>query len=728
MLFPVTGSGTTIALDTDSDPARIPVVGWIGTWDASTGLDQSDHQGFQGLLGRRSGPLLGLNEPHRGTPTLIEQSRGAYTRPGLRGHRLAGPTGAGLAWTTAFQPQGEPNVLNQVLQLDAEDPLAELQLRTEIETLAGGAIRGRHILTNTGSTPYLLEGLEFSVPLPEDAVELLDFSGRHERERLPQRHHLTNGLWLRENRRGKTGLDSPTALIAGTPGFGFSHGRLLSMSVATSGNAVLAAQRGPETSPVLSGGELLLPGEVVLGPGERYTMPWVFVVASDQGLDDAAFALHTWQRTLPAHPDEQPVTLNVWEAVYFNHDETQLKSLAETAASIGVERFVLDDGWFHSRRSDNAGLGDWWIDPDVWPDGLKGLAEHVRGLGMEFGLWFEPEMVNPDSDLFRAHPDWILQAAGRVPLMHRDQHVLDLTVPEAFTQVRDQISAVLSSAPIDYVKWDHNRDLLEAGTTPTARAQNQAYYRLLDDLRSRHPHVAWESCGSGGGRIDLGVIEHVQRFWTSDMTDALARQEIQRWTTQIVAPEYLGAHISAPVSHQTQRAFSLDFRAATAFFLGFGLEWDLGQASAEDLADLADWVALHKRFRPLLHSGRTVRIDQPDPALLAHGVIAADRSEAVLAHVQLDEGWSNRGATLRVPDLDASAQYAVSWLGPVGEHTTSMSPPLDPAGPTGGVTVSGRMLAQVGLWVPRRRPQSTQLILLSKVDADRNQKRETSLP
>ena len=240
---------------------------------------------------------------------------------------------------------------------------------------------------------------------------------------------------------------------------------------------------------------------------------------------------------------------------------------------------------------------------------------------MQFGLWFEPEMVNPDSNLYRDHPDWILSAEGRVPLQHRNQLVLDLTNPEVWTYLRDRMDAILGKYPIDYVKWDHNRDLLEAGSgqyggAPAAHAQGQAYYALLDDLRSRHPHVHWESCAAGGGRIDLGVIERVQRFWTSDMTDALARQQIQRWTVQYVAPEYLGAHVSAPTSHQTGRAFPLDFRAATAFFLAFGIEWDLTTASEDDLERLAAWCELHKRFRPLLHTGRTIRIAarRPGPA------------------------------------------------------------------------------------------------------------------
>ena len=321
---------------------------------------------------------------------------------------------------------------------------------------------------------------------------------------------------------------------------------------------MLRVERDPATGTTIGGGELLLPGEVRLANGESYSTPWVYVAAADDGLDGLAATWHAHQRSLPTHPAHQPVVLNVWEAVYFDHDLDRLTAIADRAARIGVERFVLDDGWFAGRRDDSLGLGDWRVDPAVWPEGLTPLVEHVHGLGMQFGLWFEPEMVNPDSDLFREHPDWVLSAGDRMPLLQRHQLVLDLSRTEVREHVFEQISAVLSAYPIDAVKWDHNRDLLEAGSAalagaPVVHRQTAGFYALLDALREAHPGIDWESCASGGGRVDLGVLERVQRVWASDMTDALARQQIQRWTTQLVAPEYVGAHVSSPTSHTTGR-------------------------------------------------------------------------------------------------------------------------------------------------------------------------------
>ena len=707
MIFPTPDDAaphtTRLILDEASEPGRLPIVRWVGVADDS----------------RASGPDPLALLTGRGSPMVVEQSRGAYERPGLRGHRVVSTTGGardigGRGWTTAFRP-AQITTLGTTLVIDAEDADAGLALRTDIETLPGGALRCRHTLTNLAPDPFLLDGLEVSLPLSAQSAEILDFTGRHEGERTPQRHQMVDGLWIRESRKGKPGLDGSGVVIAGTAGFGFAHGELLSVSVAHSGNSTIAVERSGAAGPIVSAGELLLPGEVVLPHGETYRTPWVVFAASVAGLDSAARSLHTWQRSLPAHPKRQPITLNVWEAVYFAHEPSKLTGLAELAARIGVERFVLDDGWFHGRRDDTAGLGDWWVDPDVWPAGLGALADTVHRLGMEFGLWFEPEMVNPDSDLYRAHPDWILAPVRRVPLLHRHQQVLDLTNRQAWEQIRDQVSAVLGKNRIDYVKWDHNRDLLEAGSAlhggaPAAHAQTEAFYALLDDLRARHPGVAWESCAGGGGRIDLGVVERVQRFWTSDGTDALTRQSIQRWTAQYIAPEYLGAHISAPTSHQTGRTLPLDFRAATAFFLAFGIEWDLTTATESDLETLTRWCALHRRLRPLLHAGTTLRFDTADPAVLAHGVVADDASEAVICVLQLDESVHNRGTTLCIPGLAEHAAYDIEWLLPVDPRAVSMSMPLPLPGPTAGRPVTGAQLARLGLWLPRRRPYSALLM------------------
>ncbi len=694
MLFPREPRATTTSIEVVREHDGFPVV-------LATGLLGGDASGL---------PLL-PNGP--GLPWLGEHARGLLTRPHLRGQRSGGRD-----WSTRFGCEAL-EVTGAGLRIELVDKTADLALVTEAESLTGGALRMRHTLTNLGPDDYYLEGLEVVLPVADHLVEALDFTGRHERERSPQRHQVTDGLWLREGRAGRPGLGAATMIVLGTPGFSTTYGEVLGVHVGWSGNSVLRVERDPATGTTLGGGELLLPGEATLASGATYTTPWVYVAAADDGLDGLAAAWHGHLRSLDAHPARQPVVLNVWEAVYFDHDLERLRKIAERAARIGVERFVLDDGWFHQRRDDTVGLGDWTVDHTVWPEGLTPLVDHVRGLDMEFGLWIEPEMVNPDSDLYREHPDWILSTGDRVPLLHRNQLVLDLGRDEVREHVFAQITAVLASYPIDSVKWDHNRDLLEAGSNALAGAaavhrQTMGFYALLDDLRAAHPAIDWESCASGGGRVDLGVLERVQRIWTSDMTDAVARQQIQRWTTQLVAPEYVGAHVSSLTSHTTGRTLPLDFRAATALFGSFGIEWDLTDATDDDLDRLAAWIGRYRRYRPLLHTGRVVRPESPDPAVLLHGVVAADRSEALVAHVALDESAHNRGVFVRVPGLDPDASYDVRWEGPVDLEETSKSSPLAPAGPTDGTAVTGRALGTRGYWVPRRRPETVTLVHLSR--------------
>jgi alpha-galactosidase len=706
MMFPPTSVDVACtSLELQPDPGALPYVVGLRLWGSEFGATS-------GLPRLANGP---------GVRLLGEHAHELLTRPHLRGHRV-GANSASAAWSTRFVSE-TPELSASALIIRATDQAAGLTLLAEFEAMAGGGLRGRYTITNDDASTYVVEGLEVVLPVADNLTEVLDFTGRHERERSPQRHPITDGLWLRESRGGRPGLGAATMVVLGTDAFSPTEGDVVAAHVAWSGNSVLRVERDTASGTTVGGGELLQPGEVCLKQGESYATPWVMFAAADDGLDGLAAVWHSYQRALPTHPGTQPVLLNVWEAVYFDHDLARLTEIAERAARVGVECFVLDDGWFRHRRDDTAGLGDWYVDEGVWPDGLAPLIDTVRSLGMDFGLWFEPEMVNPDSDLYRAHPDWILATGDRIPSTHRNQLVLDLTRPEVSAYLLERMSAILSAYPIDYVKWDHNRDLIDAGSgnrsgAPVAHDQTLAFYTLLDALRSAHPSVRWESCASGGGRIDLGVIERVQRVWTSDMTDALARQQIQPWTAQLVAPEYVGAHISSPTSHTTGRTLTLDFRAATALFGSFGIEWDLTEASEADLDSLADWIARYQRFRGLLHSGRVTRPASSDPAVRWHGVVAADGGEALIAHVQLDESSHNRGVWARIPGLVPTADYELRWEGPIMARAVSKSSPLAEHGPTGGVRLTGAALATAGFWMPRRRPETCTLVHLRRMGLD----------
>jgi alpha-galactosidase len=555
------------------------------------------------------------------------------------------------------------------------------------------------------------------LPVPAQATELLDFAGRWSRERSPQRAPLRQGAWSRENRRGRTGFDAGP-LIAGTEGFGFRHGQVWAVHTAWSGNHIQYAERLPDGTSVIGGGELLEAGEIRLAAGDSYQTPWVYFATSAAGLDGLSRAFHASLRARESHPrTPRPVTLNIWEAVYFDHSLDKLLDLAAKAAAVGIERFVVDDGWFRHRRTDNAGLGDWYVDETVWPEGLHPLARRVRELGMQFGLWFEPEMVNPDSDLIRAHPDWYLADPARLPAEHRNQQVLDVARPEAFAYLLERISSLVAEYGIDYIKWDHNRDLAEPmhDGAPGAHAQTLAVYRLLDELRARHPGLEIESCSSGGARVDLGILEHTDRIWGSDNIDPIERQSIQRWTNLLIPFELIGAHVGSAPAHISGRATDLGFRCATALFGHAGVESDITGWTDAERGRLGAWIALYKELRPLLHSGEVVRVEHPDPAAWVHGVVAQDRSAAVFAYIQLGTTVAEGTAPIRFAGLDPEAQYTVSAVpgevsGPVDDW------PLWAKSAPQGLRLTGRFLEEVGVAGPAlaNKPAQAFLIALRK--------------
>ncbi len=596
--------------------------------------------------------------------------------------------------------------------VSAGDEHARLALSMTIELTAQGLVRCRaEVINDHPHRALTVDGLALALPVPLRAAEVLDMSGRWTRERSPQRHAMTIGSHVRDVRRGRTGHDSPTMLCLGEPGFGFSAGEVWATHVAWSGNQRTYAERLPNATTVLGGGELLLPGEVRLQPGERYAGPWM-VSSYGRGLDEVSARIHRWLRARPNHPHSpRPVVLNTWEAVYFDHDLATLTNLADTAAAVGVERFVLDDGWFRGRRDDTSGLGDWTVDQDVWPDGLHPLAKHVTSLGMQLGLWVEPEMVNADSDLARAHPEWLMATGGRMPPEGRHQQVLGLGHEAAYDYVRTHLDALLREYPISYLKWDHNRELVDAGHSPDGRpgvhAQTQALYRLMDELRRAHPGVEIESCSSGGGRIDLEILQHTDRVWTSDCNDALERQQIQCWTSLIVPLEMLGAHVGPPESHTTGRRHDLSFRAATALMGHFGIEWDIASASDAERAELAAWVALYRRLRGLLHSGDLVRADHPDPAWMVTGAVSRDAAHAVYSLAALATSTYAPPGRVLLPGLADDLDYVVSLPAPSGMPPGFGFPPWMADSP---LVMRGSVLSHLGLQLPELWPEQALLV------------------
>jgi alpha-galactosidase len=362
------------------------------------------------------------------------------------------------------------------------------------------------------------------------------------------------------------------------------------------------------------------------------------------------------------------------------------------------------------------------VSDEAWPGGLEPLVEHVKGLGMEFGLWFEPEMVNEDSDLVRAHPDWVLGPRAGRPRESRHQQVLDLANPEAAAHVEGQISSLVGELGIDFIKWDHNRDLHEAvrsdarGTDrPAVHEQTLAFYALLDRLRDAHPALEIESCSSGGARVDLGVLAHTDRIWTSDCNDPLERAQIQRWTSLLVPAETMGTHIGPATAHTTHRTFDLGFRMLVALQGHSGLEWDITTCTDDELAALEDWSGLYKELRPLIHSGDLVRDSADDGTILVTGTVAPDRSHAAYTVLRTVTGPQAVPGLVRLRGLDPERSYAVRVRPEAGlpQAVQHVEPGWWARALAGELTLSGALLGEVGLPMPVLAPAQGFLLELT---------------
>lgn len=595
-----------------------------------------------------------------------------------------------------------------------------LSLTTRLAVEAGGLVLLDHALTNTGVGDLEVVHVEATLPVPRTADHLTSFGGRWNREKTPTTTPMPRGAWLRESRRGRGGHDNPWVTFAsdGTPRN--RTGEVWAVHLAWSADVRHRCDRVTEHVTLLGAGELLRPHEIRLAPGETYAAPTACFAWSGAGLDGVSERFHTWLRSRPTHPrSPRPTVLNTWEAVYFDHDPVRLEALARQAAAVGVERFVLDDGWFAGRRDDTTSLGDWVVDRSVYPDGLEPLAETVHGLGMQLGLWFEPEMVSLDSDVARAHPEWLLAGPDSVPgppgVSFRSQFVLDLANPDAFEHVRSQMSDAIGRLGVDFVKWDHNRDLAEPvrDGRPGTHAQTLAAYRLMDTLKAEHPGLEIESCSSGGARTDLGALAHTDRVWASDNNDPVARLEIHRWTELVLPPELIGSHVGPSPAHSSHRATDLSFRAAVGLHGHAGLEWDIASCTPEELAQVAAYTALYRELRDLLHTGTVIHPDVNDPALRVRGVVAPDAGAAVWTVLAVDAPEEALAPRLRLPGLDPDRRYTVRVRDEVGPARWGwVTPPWLAAGTS---EVPGRVLTDVGLQLPTLWPVQALVLHLTAV-------------
>lgn len=529
------------------------------------------------------------------------------------------------------------------------------------------------------------------LPAPQQAGEMIDVSGKWTGEFQLNRTAWTPGIRARESRTGRSGQEHPPWLILPETGCTNTQGTAFALHYAWSGGHRMLAEELPDGRRQVqfghAGGAETLPGTVF------ETAPLI-AAFSARGLNGIAAAFqHDLRDRVVPWPDParpRPVHYNCWEAVYFNHNLADLSAIASRAAALGAERFVLDDGWFGRRDDDTTSLGDWGIDRRKWPEGLGPLIAHVHGLGMSFGLWFEPEMVNPDSDLARAHPDWRLGPADQVTGRH--QWVLDLSRAEVRDHLFAAVSAILADHAIDYIKWDHNRLLPVVDA-----AQTRGAYALFDRLRAAHPQTEIESCASGGGRIDAGILARSHRVWLSDSNDALERLRMQHDAALFLPAAITGSHVGPRHCHTSGRVLPMAFRAWVAAQRHMGFEMDPRELTPDEAATLAAVTAWFKENRGWMMAGTIHRLDAADPAMIAEMQIAADGSRFVVFAGQAATSAQSLPRPLRLTGLDPAARYEAALLNPEDRARQSRGPNALKSGP---LILTGQALMSRGLLVP----------------------------
>ncbi len=564
-------------------------------------------------------------------------------------------------------------------------------------------------VTNQGPLPLQIDALvSANLYLPGPLNTVHSYHGHWSNEFQWQSQPLLHNQWRQENRAGRTSHQMFPGAVVGSDTTDWHSGPCYGVHLAWSGNFVQTINTLDDGRRQWQIGAAFAPGELSLDPGASFEAPEALASFSATGRNGLMQNFHAAMRATLQWPNgkatPRPVHLNTWEAVYFDHRLDDLMDFADQAARIGVERFILDDGWFHGRHDDRRALGDWWPDAGKYPDGLAPLANHVVGLGMQFGLWVEPEMVNPDSDLYRAHPEWAFAAPDRPQQTWRHQLVLNTALPEVQDYLFDKIDVLLRTLPISYLKWDMNRDLTQAmGADGRAGYLGfvQGLYALLGRVRTAHPSVEIESCASGGARMDAGVLAYTHRFWTSDNTDALSRVGIQRGALQFFPPEVLGAHIGPVPYHTTGRTQSLDFRAGVALPLHLGVELDVRSIGAEERAQLAPWIALYKSLREQLHQGAMWLGECGDHIVWqAHG----SAQDLVVFVTRTAPTEARQSPPLVLPMMDTSNHYKITRLDPpsIGVANAGVDTPMHQALRRGEtVPIHGAWLVQAGLALPR---------------------------
>lgn len=584
---------------------------------------------------------------------------------------------------------------SETLEIYLKDTASDIEV-----TLRYGVIAEYDIITrsasikNKGNLPVTItKAMSLSIDIPSGNWDWIHFHGRHTMERMAERTPLIHGIQESSSGRGTSSHQQNPSVLLCDRSCTESSGECI--------GAVLMYSGGCQTKIEL---DQLNQVRLVMGinpetfswelkPGEEFYTPEAILSYSSEGMEKLSHNFHSIIRNNVCRGKyktaERPVLINNWEATYFDFDEEKLYDIAKQASELGVDMLVMDDGWFGKRDSDTSGLGDWFVNESKLNGGLGGLTERIKALGMKFGIWFEPEMISEDSDLYRSHPDWAIQIPGRKPMRSRYQLVLDMTRQEVRDYLFESISRILMSADISYVKWDMNRSISDwcSAILPAERQSEMPHryvlglYELLERLTARFPEVLFEGCSGGGGRFDAGMLYYCPQIWCSDDTDAYERTKIQYGTSFFYPVSAVGSHVSAVPNHQTGRTTPIETRAVTAMAGSFGYELDLSTLTDEEKAEVREQVERFRHFGRLIHNGRYYRLSNPmEDKFALWSYVSEDKSE-ILVHGMVYRTEPN---TLR---------YAVKLRGAAPEKQYKLD---------GSDTVySGKALMIGGILLPR---------------------------
>jgi len=580
----------------------------------------------------------------------------------------------------------------QTLEITLLDPLTG----AEVHLLYGvfesyNAVTRACIIKNAGDKPFVIEkAASAAIDFPTMDYDLLHLYGTWAQERQISREPLTHDIRTVSSLRGSSSHQhNPfAALLARNADE--EHGDVYGFSLVYSGNFAIETECSYFNSARVVMGIHPVDFSWQLAPGESFAAPEAVLVYSSQGLGAMSRTFHKLYRSHLCRGEwkekQRPILINNWEATYFGFDEKKLLAIAKDAAELGIDMLVMDDGWFGKRNSDHCSLGDWFVNEEKLNGGLRPLVDQVRALGLKFGIWFEPEMISPDSELFRTHPDWCLCAPGREKSIARHQYVLDMSRSDVRDYLFDVISGVLHSADIAYVKWDFNRNLTEAGSAllPPEHQQEVLHryvlglYELLERLTGAFPHVLFEGCSGGGGRFDPAMLYYSPQIWTSDDTDAMERCRIQYGTSVVYPLSSVSAHVSASPNHQTGRQTSFETRGNVALAGAFGYELDLTRLTAEEKALVRQQVARSREWSPVVQEGDFYRLISPfeDQNRCAWESVSADRTKAIVTFVVM-RCKIHMTTSLRLRGLDPRKKYREAATGRVYWGDTLMNAGLN---------------------------------------------------